>query len=218
MFSKLDVSNAFWHLELTEESSLLTTMAIPFGRYPLPFGLCVSSEIFQRHLHDALEGLEGVVCVADDIVVTGANKADHDANLHALLQRCVEKGISLNRKMCTFYCPQILFLGHVITAEGVSADPAKVRAITDMPEPQNVHDVRRFCGKVQYLAKYLPALSEVAKPLRDLTHVRTLPGFGVPHRRVRLNRLNAWFPTTRFLRIFGRTFLWFSKLAHHRTL
>ena len=172
VFSKLDVSSAFWHLELTEKSSLLTTMATPFGRYcwtRLPFGLCVSSEIFQRHLHDALEGLTGVVCVADDIVVFGNAEADHDANLHALLQRCVEKGISLNHKKCAFYCPQISFLGHIITADGVSADPAKVRAILGMPEPQTVHDIRRFCGMVQYLAKYLPSLSEVAKPLRDLT-------------------------------------------------
>ena len=172
VFSKLDVTNAFWHLELDKESSLLTTMTTPFGRYAwerLPFGLCVSSEIFQRHLCEALEGLDGVICVADDIVVTGVTKADHDAKLTALLQRCAEKGIKLNQKKCSFYCSKITFLGHVITAEGVSADPDKIRAIVDMPPPQDVHEVRRFCGMVQYLAKFLPSLSEVANPLRALT-------------------------------------------------
>ncbi|XP_064099353.1 uncharacterized protein LOC135210375 [Macrobrachium nipponense] len=83
IFSKLDVQEAFWHIRLDEESSKLTTMITPFGRYRwarLPFRLKVSSEIFQRKLNEALEGLRGVYCVADDIVVVGfgneENKVD----------------------------------------------------------------------------------------------------------------------------------------------
>jgi hypothetical protein len=74
VFTTLDVKEAFWHVRLDTESSLLTTMITPFGRYRwtrLPFGLCVSSEIFQKQLCQALEGLDGVLCVADDIVVVG---------------------------------------------------------------------------------------------------------------------------------------------------
>ena len=85
---------AFWHIRLDEESNLFTTMATPFGQYRwkrLPFGLKVSSEIFQKRLLQALEGLNGILCVADDIVVIGqgatkkAAKLDHDAeNLKSL--------------------------------------------------------------------------------------------------------------------------------------
>jgi hypothetical protein len=74
IFTKRDVKEAFWHVQLDEESSLLTTMITPFGRYRwsrLPFGLSVSSEIFQKRLTEALSGLRGVICVADDIVVVG---------------------------------------------------------------------------------------------------------------------------------------------------
>ena len=73
VFTKVDLASAFWHLELDYESSMLTTFATPYGRYRwlrLPFGLSVSSEIFQKHLHQALKGLPGVNCIADDVLVT----------------------------------------------------------------------------------------------------------------------------------------------------
>lgn len=176
VFSKLDVASAYWHLELDESSSLLTTMITPFGRYRwlrLPFGLCVSSEIFQRRLIQALEGLHGVICVADDIVVTGKTVTDHDANLSALLTRCQDRGIRLNRDKMNLNCEQITFLGHVITRDGILPDPAKIEAISAMPSPRDVHDVRRFCGMVQYLAKFVPDLAAAADPLRALTRKDT---------------------------------------------
>ena len=72
IFSKLDVKEAYWHVRLDEASSLLTTMITPFGRFRwirLPFGLKVSSEIFQRKLHEAIGDLNGVFSIADDILV-----------------------------------------------------------------------------------------------------------------------------------------------------
>ena len=172
VFSKLDVADAFWHLPLDDESSHLTAMSTPFGRYVwrrLPFGLSVSSELFQRSLHQALEGLPGLICVADDIVVTGCDQSEHDANLAALLQRCGERGIHLNLKKCEFYAENFTFLGHRISASGVCADPLKKSAVMNMPAPQDVHELRRFCGMTQYLSKFLPQLSEVQAPLRELT-------------------------------------------------
>ena len=75
VFSKHDVKQAYWHVQLDKESSLLTTMIAPLGRYRwarLPFGLNVSSEIFHRKQNEALSGLNGVICVADDLLVTGS--------------------------------------------------------------------------------------------------------------------------------------------------
>ena len=84
VFTKVDLTSTFWHLVLEDESSLLTTFATPHGRYRwlcLPFGLCVSSEIFQKHLHQELLGLPGVRCIADDVLIYGRDDADHDGNL-----------------------------------------------------------------------------------------------------------------------------------------
>ena len=75
IFSKLDLANGYWHCKLGDESSLKTTFGTPFGRYRwkrLPFGLTVSSEIFQKRLMTAFDGLDGVLCVADDIIVWGS--------------------------------------------------------------------------------------------------------------------------------------------------
>lgn len=76
-FTKLDVKEAFWHVKLDEESSRLTTMITPFGRYRwarLPFGLKVSSEIFQRKLDEVFGNMTGVFSVVDDIIIAGCGE------------------------------------------------------------------------------------------------------------------------------------------------
>ena len=101
VFTKVDLSSAYWHVMLDEESSLLTTMQTPFGRYRwlrLPFGTSVSAEIFQKKVLEALQGLSGVVCIADDVIVHGESVSEHDTNLRAFLLRCREKGIKLKRE------------------------------------------------------------------------------------------------------------------------
>ena len=64
---------------------------------------------------------------------------------------------------------EVPFIGHVATGEGLRADPSKVRAIREMPPPENVAGVQRILGMSQYLSKFLPRLSDITKPLRDLT-------------------------------------------------
>ena len=173
VFTKTDLASAFWHLELDHESSMLTTFATPYGRYRwlrLPFGLSVSSEIFQKRLHQELDGLPGVKCIADDVLIHGTNEADHDSNLEAFMSRCQLKGIKLNSQKLEFKCDEVPFHGHLLTAEGLKPDPEKVRAIVEMPRPEKRDDILRLNGMVNYLSRFLPNLSDVMKPLRDLTH------------------------------------------------
>ena len=177
IFSKLDMSSAFWQIKLDQSSSNLTTFNTPFGRYRwcrLPFGTSVSSEIFQRRLHQALEGLPGIICVADDILVYGGGEtneeavADHDAKLEQLLQRCAERNIKLNKDKSVFRATDIPFLGHVITSKGLEPDPKKVADVIDMPAPSDVQGVQRLVGFVNYLSKFLPSLSDILEPIRQL--------------------------------------------------
>jgi hypothetical protein len=173
VFTKVDLTSAFWHLELDDESSVLTTFATPYGRFRwlrLPFGLNVSSEIFQKCLNQELEGLPGVKCIADDVLIYGTSEADHDRNLANLLCRCQYKGIKLNSQKVEYKCKEVPFHGHLLTTEGLKPDPEKVRAIREMPRPENRADVLRLNGMVTYLSRFLPHLSDVMKPLRDLTH------------------------------------------------
>ena len=178
VFTKLGVKEAFWHVHLDEQSSLLTTMITPFGRFRwarLPFGLSVSSEIFQKRLTDALDELKGVICVADNIIVVGRGdtqaeaEKDHSENLSGLQNRCKEKNIKLNDAKAAIHQDKISFMGHRISAEGVQPDRSKVAAILDMLPPSDVHGVRRLCGIVQYLAKFMSNLASDLEPVRALT-------------------------------------------------
>ena len=137
-------------------------------------GISAAPEEFQRRLDTALEGLEGVRPICDDILIYGVGDSydeamvDHDNKLVALLQRCRSKGIKLNQKKLKFRRSQVSFMGHLISAEGLCPDPAKVEAIQKMPNPFNKQDIRRLLGMVNYLQKFSPNLSSVTAPLREL--------------------------------------------------
>ena len=82
VFSKLDANSGFWQIPLDEESRLLTTFITSFGRYcfnKLPFGISSAPELFQRRMSTILEGLDGVLCQPDDVLIFGANKEEHDS-------------------------------------------------------------------------------------------------------------------------------------------
>ncbi|KAL5017694.1 hypothetical protein ScPMuIL_005222, partial [Solemya velum] len=178
VFSKLDVKEAYWHVRLDEASSKLTTMITPFGRYRwtrLPFGLKVSSEIFQRKLDEALGNLGGVFCIVDDVIVAGCDQTvaeaekDNQQKLANVLKVCTEKNIILNDDKKETGLSEIVFHGHRITKDGVKVDDAKVSAIRDMPQPTDVSGVKRLCGMVQYMARFLPDLAGKLEPIRALT-------------------------------------------------
>jgi hypothetical protein len=171
VFSKLDANSGFWQIPLANESRLLTTFITPFGRYcfnRLPFGISSAPEHFQKRMQQILEGLEGVACMMDDILVFGRNKQEHDRRLHAVLQRLEEAKITLNREKCEFGCDSVKFLGQIVGKGGVHTDPEKVAAIQQMPAPTNVPELRRFLGLVNHQAKYLQNLAELTAPLREL--------------------------------------------------
>lgn len=177
IFTKLDVKEAFYHVRLDEESSKLTTMLTPFGRYRwkrLPFGLNVSSEIFQRKLCEALKGLDGVFTIADDIIVVGCGeseetaKKDNQQKLDKLYARCDEQNIVLNDDKKDMG-KEITFHGHRITDKGILPDDKKIEAVLKMKTPEDITGVKRLCGLVQYMARFLPELSDTLEPLRKLT-------------------------------------------------
>ena len=142
----------------------------------MPFGICSAPEVFQRRIHELIEGLQGVEVVADDFVMVGCGNTlqdavtDHDQNLGVFLQRCAARGLKLNSNKVQLRKQEVTFIGHMAMDKGFRADPAKVHAIFGMPRPVDVARVQHLLGMFQYLAKFLPHLSDITKPLRDLTH------------------------------------------------
>ena len=169
-FTKLDARSGFWQIPLSEESRKYTTFLTPFGRYcfnRLPFGISSAPEIFQRRMNKILSGLDGFVCHTDDILVHAADKETHDRRLHQVMERLREAGLTLNDK-CEFSKSSLKFLGHIIDATGIRADPGKIEAIKNFPQPQNITELQRFVGLANQLAKFTPRLAVHTEPLRQL--------------------------------------------------
>lgn len=179
VFSVCDVKSGFWHVQLEDQSSYLTTFSTPFGRFRwlrMPMGISPAPEIFQRKLNQALEGLPGIYIIADDILITGegetkeAARRDHDHNLRQFMERCKEKNIKLNVEKFRLREEEVPYIGHRLTADGLKVDPEKVRALKDMPQPTDVKGVQRLLGMVNYLSKFCNHLSDQCEILRQLTH------------------------------------------------
>ncbi|CAC5422752.1 unnamed protein product [Mytilus coruscus] len=143
-FSEADAKNGFWHVQLEEETSYLTSFGTPWGRYrwkSIPFGLSPAPEEFQRRMDEALEGLKVVKVIHDDILIYGCGtndkdaQEDHDKNLIGLMDRCRQKGLKLNKDRLKLRLQEVSYLGHKITAEGLKIDSEKLKAITEMRIP-----------------------------------------------------------------------------------
>ena len=169
VFTVLDAKSGYFQMKLDYESSLLTTMNIPIGRYrslKLRFGIKSAPEMYQRAMDEMLEGMDHGFAI---ILIAGRDTAHHDSVLEKVLDRARSYNLKLNFEKAKVGKQQVQYVGHIISAEGLKPDPEKGRAMKDMPPPQTKEDVPRFLGSVQYLAKFLPMLAEVATPLRELT-------------------------------------------------
>ena len=171
LFSKIDANSGFWQIPLAKESRPLTTFITPFGRYcfnKLPFGISSAPELFQRRMNQVLEGLDGVLCQMDDVLIFGANKAEHDARLTKVLERLEDTGVTLNPDKCEFGRERVKFLGHIVDREGIRANPDKVAAVLQMKAPTSITELRRFLGMVNQLGKFSPRIAHLSQPLREL--------------------------------------------------
>ena len=156
---------------LSEESQLLTTFNSVFGRYcfmRMPFGIKSAQEVFQKRMSQLLGDLPGVETDIDDILVWGTNQEEHDSTLTAVLKRCEEIDLTLNKDKCLFGVSEVSYIGHILNATGVQPDPSKVKAITNMPPPYDRKGVERLLGTINYLSKFIPNMSTVIQPIREL--------------------------------------------------
>ena len=171
VFSKLDANSGFWQIPLAKNSRHLTTFITPFGRYcfnKMPFGISSAPEHFQKRMSEILSGLDGVLCLMDDVLVFGKDKKEHDERLMAALKRIEAAGATLNPSKRKFRKQQLKFLGHLVDGEGIRADPNKTSAITEMKPPTNISELRRFMGMVNQLGKFSHNLADLTQPLRQL--------------------------------------------------
>lgn len=170
-YTKLDLSNAYNQFLLDEESQELTTINTSKGLFKytrLVYGLANAPAIFQRTMETLLSGIDGVSCWIDDVCVTGPNREIHLCRLREVLTRLRDAGLKLQRDKCEFFQPSVTYLGYVISKSGIQTCPKKIEAIVNSQRPQNIQDVKRFLGIINYYRQFIPMAATVLSPLYEL--------------------------------------------------
>ncbi|XP_033100805.1 uncharacterized protein K02A2.6-like [Anneissia japonica] len=170
-FSKLDLKNAYVHLEMSDEAKCILTINTQKGSYQvnrLPYGITPATGIWQRVMEQVLQCIPGVACIRDDMILTGQNDEIHLQHLEQVLQRLKENGLILNKNKCQFLKSKVSFLGHVIDKHGLHKSLDKVDAVINAPAPTDTTMLRSFIGLLNYYHRFLPNLSSVLYPLHQL--------------------------------------------------
>ena len=169
-FTKVDGSSSYYCIVLNYESSLLTTFKTHIGRFCfvcLPSRLTCAQDIFQRMMDQILDCCEGVIGIADDIIIHGKDDAEHDRRLHKFMKVTREHGLVLKKK-CEVKSNSVKFFGCVCDKHGTHPDPLKLSAIKEMPVPQNKGELQSFLRMVTYLLPFIRKLSSHTATLRGL--------------------------------------------------
>ena len=174
-FSTFDAYKGYHQCPLDEESQDLTTFITPFGRYKYlgaPYGISSISEYYDRRMDNSLEKIKQLRRIVDDCVVYTKDKEDHIALVRQFLQRCEDKGISLNRDKFQFCQTEITFAGLILSQGGYQISKHITKAIKDFPTPSGRTDLRSFFGLVNQLSGSTNAIAQALAPLRPLLQVK----------------------------------------------
>lgn len=155
-FTSLDIKQAFHQVELSEDCRDVTTFITNWGLYRykrLLFGINCAPELFQNLMECILVGCKNTVVFIDDILIHGETEEEHDAAVKHTLHVLGQYGILLNDHKCSFKQREVMFVGHKLSADGVSPSEAKVKSILSCRAPRTKEELRSFLGLVTYVSR-----------------------------------------------------------------
>ncbi|KAL4283832.1 hypothetical protein GQ457_16G018880 [Hibiscus cannabinus] len=169
----IDLRSGYYQLKVREQDVLKTAFRTRFGHYEflvMPFGLTNAPTAFMdlmnRVFHEYLD--QFLVVFFDDILVYSRTEEDHDRHLRLVLQTLLENQLYAKLSKCEFWIREVVFLGHVVSSEGIRVDPKKVEAIVNWKQPTSVTEIRSFLGLAGYYRRFVSGFSNVAAPLTKL--------------------------------------------------
>lgn len=174
--TSLDLSKSFWQIPINEKDRCKTAFYIPTkGTYQfkcMPFGLTNAPATQQRLVDILFYGPEfehKVFVFVDDIVIVSSSFEQHISLLLLVLNKLKSANLTINLKKSQFFREKLKYLGYIVDANGLHADPEKVDAIKNYPTPTNRKEVRRFLGVASWYRRFIPNFSSLASPLNSLT-------------------------------------------------
>ena len=173
-FHCLDLASGYWQCEIDEADRYKSAFVTHRGLYEfkvLAFGLCNAPGTFQLLIERMLRGLQPDRCLAylDDIISFGSTWDDAVMNLQMIFDRLRIANLRLKPRKCNLFQEKVVFLGHIVTPEGIHCDPDKVKEVRDWEPPTDVTGVRSFLGLCNYYRKFIKSHANIAAPMTNLT-------------------------------------------------
>ena len=177
-FSTLDLLSGYWQVRMTERAKEASAFVVREGLFQwkvMPFGLCNAPATFERVMEAILRGLHWSICLIylDDIIVYATDITEMLVRLDQILERIEFSGLKLKPSKCHLFCSSVIFLGHIVSREGIKVDPAKVAEVVKWPRPSNVKEIRAFLGFSSYYRRFVRKFASIASPLHALTKNNT---------------------------------------------
>ncbi|XP_071941068.1 uncharacterized protein [Antedon mediterranea] len=171
--TKLDLTQGYYQIALTDEAKLKSAFITPWGQYQykvMPFGMANSPGTFQRLIDNILRGTE---CFAraylDDIAIFSTDWNSHLLHITEVLDRINAAGLTVKPTKCEIAQETVSYLGHVIGNGLVRPSPDKLSALQNYPRPITKTNIRAFLGLANYYRKFIPDFSQIALPLTEAT-------------------------------------------------
>ena len=180
-FTTLDLASGYWQVEMEEADRVKTAFSTRDGHFEfnvMPFGLTNAPATFQRLMECVLAGLTYEQCLIylDDIVVFSVTFDQHLERLRAVFQHLDNAGLKLKPNKCHFAKGEIRYRRHVVSKQGIQAEPEKTSAMTSFPVPSDIKELRQFLGLTNYYRRFIKGYSSIAEPLHKLTR-KTAGGY-----------------------------------------
>ncbi len=178
IFTKLDLRNVYHLVRIKEGDEWKTAFNTPVGHFEyrvLPFGLVNAPAVFQALVNDVLPDMINVFVFVylDDILIFSPSLQVNVQHVRRVLQRLLENRLFVKAEKCMFHSRSVTFLGSVVSAEGISMDPDKVRAVIEWPVPDSRIALQRFLGIANFYRRFIRSFSQVAALLTALTSIRS---------------------------------------------
>ncbi|KAJ9538127.1 hypothetical protein OSB04_030860 [Centaurea solstitialis] len=178
-FSKIDLRSGYHQLKVSEEDVPKTAFRTRYGHYEflvMPFGLTNAPAAFMDLMNRVCRPIldKSAIVFIYDILVYSKSEEEHATHLREILELLRKERLYAKFSKCEFWLRQVLFLGHVISGDGVSVDSTKIEAIQKWEQPKNPSEVRSFLGLAGYYRRFIGDFSKIAVPLTSLTRKDTL--------------------------------------------